>query len=83
MLPELRHQINRAAERYAEAEFIGDEQSPRGYERYGQLMGLLWTWRYLHDSPEAVRGMAEREIEAARVRLGYVDAEGYAAEGAA
>lgn len=83
MLPELRHQINRAAERYAQAEHIGDEQTPRGYERYGKLKGLLWTWRYLHDSVEAIEGMAQREVEAARVRLGYIDEEGYAVEGAA
>lgn len=83
MLPELRHQINRAAERYAQMVKIGDEQTPRGYERWGKLMGLLWTWRYLHDNQEAIIGMAHREVEAAQVRLGYIDEEGYAVEGAA
>ena len=83
MLPALRQRIELYADRYARAEFLGDEQTPIGYERYGQLKGLLWTWRYLHGSEEAIEGMAQREVEAARVRLGYVDAEGYAMEGAA
>ena len=83
MLPELRHQINRAAERYAEMVHNGEDLTMLGSERYGRLMGLLWVWRYLHDSPEAVQGMAIREIQAAQVRLGYIDEEGYAIEGAA
>jgi len=83
MLPELRHQINRAAERYAQMVHIGDEMTALGHERWGKLMGLLWVWRYLHDNQEAVIGMAHREVEAAQVRLGYIDEEGYAVEGAA
>jgi len=83
MLPELRHQINRAAERYAQMIQIGDEMTALGHERWGKLMGLLWVWRYLHDTQEAIIGMAHREVEAAQVRLGYIDEEGYAVEGAA
>ena len=83
MLPELRHQINRAAERYAEMVHNGEDATMLASELYGRLMGLLWTWRYMHDSPEAVHGMAQREIYAAQVRLGYIDEEGYAVEGAA
>jgi len=84
MLPALRYQIENYANRYAEMVRNGEDATQLAAERYGRLLGLCWAYRELaNPNAPAVRGMVEREIEAAQVRLGYIDEEGYAVEGAA
>ena len=84
MLNNLRHQIEQYANRYAQMIHDGEEATQLGAERYGRLLGLCWAERQLvNPNGRAVRGMVETEIENARVRLGYIDEEGYAVEGAA
>jgi hypothetical protein len=83
MLPDLRRQIERYADRYAEMVHNGENATMLAAERYGRLLGLCYAYRELvYNDVRAVRGMVEQEIEAAQVRLGYIDAEGYAVEGA-
>ena len=84
MLNNLRHQIEQYANRYAEMVHNGEDATQLAAERYGRLLGLCWAERQLvNPNGRAVRGMVETEIENARVRLGYIDEEGYAVEGAA
>jgi hypothetical protein len=83
MIPALRQQIEHYAERYAQMIHQGIEATPTGHERFGRLLGLCYAYRELvHPDTRAVRGMAYTEVENAQVRLGYVDEEGYAIEGA-
>ena len=84
MLPDLRYQIERYADLYAQMVFNGESATMLASERYGRLCGLCYAYRELvYNDVRAIRGMANAEIEAANVRLGYIDAEGYAIEGAA
>jgi len=84
MLPALRQQIEAYADRYAQMIDQRIEDTPMGHERFGRLLGLCYAYRELvHPDARAVRDMAYAEVEAAQVRLGYIDEEGYAVEGAA
>ena len=81
MIPALRQQIEFYAERYAMMIHQGIEATPTGDERFGRLLGLCYAYRELvHPDARAVRGMAFTEVEAAQVRLGYIDEEGNAVE---
>ena len=78
MINQLEMKIVQSAQAYAHMIKEGVEETPRGHERFGKLLGLCMAYKIALGSERAHIGLAHDALERAQVTLGHIDAEGYA-----